>query len=96
MLQHPPVTLGMKILTRPADLYTLTVFEWIKKEVLHVMNCKIEGLVQTENMHKYHILWQGEKHHERQEAHVTYNVDNGRVECSCKMYEFKGTYAVMH
>ena len=75
---------------RPADLYTLTVFEWIKKDVLYVMNCNIEGLVQTKNMHKYHILWQGEKHHKRQEAHVTYNVDNGRVECSCKIYEFKG------
>ena len=28
-----PITLGMKILMRPADLYKLTIFEWIKKEV---------------------------------------------------------------
>ena len=85
-----PVTLGIKILMRPADLYTLTVFEWIKKEVMHVMNCNIEGHMQTENMHKYHIVWEGEEHQKRQEAHVTYNVDNETVECTCKKYEFKG------
>ena len=38
-----PVTLCIKILMRPADLYTLTIFEWIKKEVIQVMNCNIEG-----------------------------------------------------
>ena len=29
-----PVTLSMKILTRPANLYTLTVFECTKKEII--------------------------------------------------------------
>ena len=54
------------------------------------MNCNIEGHMQTENMHKYHIVWEGEEHPKRQEAHVTYNVDNRTIECTCKMYEFKG------
>ena len=41
-------------------------------------------------MHKYHIIWEGEEHPKMQEAHVTYNVDNETIECTCKIFEFKG------
>ena len=81
----------MKILMLPANLYTLTVFECTKKEVIHVMNCNIEGRVQYENMHEYLCCMRRAKNNpKRKEAYVTYNVDNKTIECMCKIFEFKG------
>ncbi|CAN6443778.1 unnamed protein product [Victoria cruziana] len=89
-LHTHPVTLGMKILIQAADLYTPTVFEWFKKEVIQVLNCNIEVDIQKTNIHRYHVIWEGEEPPRRQEVYVTYNVENGTVECTCKNYEFKG------
>ena len=60
------------------------------------MNCNIEGCMQTENMHKYHIVWEGEEHPKRQEAHVTYNVDNKQLNIRAKCMNSKVFYVVMH
>ena len=86
-----PVTLGMKILMRPADLYTLTVFEWTKKEVIQVMRLQHRRTYAIWRMCTNTILYGMVKSiQKRQETHVTYNVDNRTIECTCKIFEFKG------
>ncbi|XP_031504039.1 protein FAR1-RELATED SEQUENCE 5-like isoform X2 [Nymphaea colorata] len=85
-----PITLGMKILMQPADLYTPTAFEWLKKEVIEALNCSLEVDTPEANMQRYHVVWEGEEFPKRHEAYVTYNVGNKAVECTCKKYEFKG------
>ncbi|CAN6443779.1 unnamed protein product [Victoria cruziana] len=85
-----PITLGMKILMQPGNLYTPIAFEWLKKEVIEALNCSLEVDAQEVNMKRYRVVWEGEEFPKRHEAYVTYNIGNKLVECTCKRYEFKG------
>ncbi|KAF3777380.1 FAR-RED IMPAIRED RESPONSE 1 protein [Nymphaea thermarum] len=75
-----PVTMGVKVLMRAVDVYTPTVFEWVKIEAVAAINCTIEVISCNDNVHRYNV----------EACVVTYNTENTTLQCSCRKFEFSG------
>ncbi|XP_049937207.1 protein FAR1-RELATED SEQUENCE 5-like [Nymphaea colorata] len=75
-----PVTMGIKVLMRAVDVYTPTVFEWVKIEAVAAINCTIDVISCNDNVHRYNV----------EACVVTYNTENTTLQCSCRKFEFSG------